>query len=137
MSDNVKRELLWLLPTVLLSMVLLYVVSWLSGWELRPGQPFEVQNHDHYILIDFKYLAIYAFTHVFLMVYTGRLIASGFKEFKLNLVMLVTYGYAAYVNYSLQELLRYYTDIFYGLMGVSIFLALVTIIIMLVRACSK
>lgn len=115
----------------------MFVLSWQTGWQFRPGQPYQLQKHDHYILLDIKYVAIYVFTHIFMIVYTGRLMGSSFYQFKLNLVMLVTYGYVAYVNYTLQDLLRSYTDVFYGIMAVAISMAVITIAIMLVRVLQE
>jgi hypothetical protein len=137
MSDNVKRELLWLLPTVLLSMVVMYIVSWQTGWELRPGQPLDLQVHDQYYILDFKYIAIYVFTHVLMLVYTARLLISNFKVLKLNLVMLVVYGYVAFVNYTIYGMLHTYSSLFYGILGGALFMAVFTVAMMVIRLVQK
>ncbi len=137
MSDNTKRELLWLLPTVLLSMLVMYIVSWQTGWELRPGKSWELQAHDQYYLLDFKYIAIYVFTHVLMLVYTARLLWSNFLVLKLNLVMLVVYGYVGYVNYTLYDILNTYSSFFNGIVGGAAFMFAFTIVMMTVKALRK
>jgi hypothetical protein len=137
MSDNIKRELLWLLPTMLLSMVVLYIISWQTGWELRPGQELEIIVHDQYYLLDFKLIAIYVFTHVLMLVYTARLVISNFKVLKLNLVMLVVYGYVAFVNYTFYGMLHAYSSLFYGILGGAMFMAAFTVAMMVIRLVQK
>jgi hypothetical protein len=137
MSDNIKRELLWLLPTMLLSMVVLYIISWQTGWELRSGQELEIIAHDQYYLLDFKLIAIYVFTHVLMLVYTARLVISNFKVLKLNLVMLVVYGYVAFVNYTFYGMLHAYSSLFYGILGGAMFMAAFTVAMMVIRLVQK
>lgn len=137
MSDNTKRELLWLLPTVLLSMVAMYFFSWQTGWELWPGQVWELQVHNRYHAMPFMPVAIYVFSLVFGAVYTVRLLISNFSVFKLNLVMIVTYGYLIYINHSLYNFLEAYSSLFYGIMGGAILMAAVTVIMMVIRLVQK
>ena len=122
---------------MLLSMVVLYIISWQTGWALRPGQELEIIVHDQYYLLDFKLIAIYVFTHVLMLVYTARLLISNFNMLKLNLVMLVVYGYVAFVNYTLYGMLHAYTSIFYGILGGAMFMAAFTVAIMIIKLVRK
>jgi len=134
MSDNVKRELLWLLPTVLLSMVVLYMLSWQTGWELRPGQELEIVVHDSYYVFPFAPVAIYVFTYILMLVYTIRQVLINFSLRKLNMIMLVVYGYVAFANYSMAHMLPMFQLLFYALMATSIVLAIASVGILIVRA---
>ncbi len=137
MSDNTKRELLWLLPTVLLSMVILYIMSWQTGWVLRPGWPYTTYLNETTFITSFSEIAIYVFTHVLMLVYTARLLWSNFKVLKLNLVMLVVYGYVAYVNHTIYDMLQVYSSLFNGIMGGAAFMFAFTIVMMIVKAVQK
>lgn len=137
MSKNIQRELIWLLPTVLLSMVLLYVVSWQTDWTFRPGQELEIVLHDTYYVFQFTPVAIYVFSHVLMVVYTARLLWSNFLVLKLNLVMLVVYGFVVYINYSLYDMLQIFSSYFNGIVGGAAFMFAITIVMMVVKAVQK
>ena len=137
MSKNIQRELTWLLPTVLLSMVLLYIISWQTDWTFRPGQELEIALHDTFYVFQFTPVAIYVFSHVLMTVYTARLLWSNFMLLKLNLVMLVVYGFVAYINYSLYAMLQIFGSYFSGIAGGAFFMFAITIVMTVVKAIQK
>lgn len=103
MGPKTSKEIVWLLSTVLLTMLLLFTLSWQSGWQIRPGYDLEIAVHDTFYLLSFNVLAMYVFSHVFGVVYFLRLLVERFGHMKLNLIMLVVYGYIAYANYMLLD----------------------------------
>lgn len=103
MGPKTSKELVWLLSTILLTMLLLFALSWQSGWSIKPGHDLEIAVHDTFYSLSFNVLAMYVFSHVFGLVYFLRLLVERFGHMKLNLIMLVVYGYIAYANYMLLD----------------------------------
>ena len=75
--------------------------------------------------------------HVLMVVYTARLLWSNFLVLKLNLVMLVVYGFVAYINYSLYDMLQIFSSYFNGIVGGAAFMFAITIVMMVVKAVQK
>lgn len=97
----------------------------------------EIVLHDSYYVFQFTPVAIYVFSHVLMVVYTARLLWSNFLVLKLNLVMLVVYGFVAYINYSLYDMLQIFSSYFNGIVGGAAFMFAITIVMTVVQTIRK
>ena len=110
------------------------MLSWQTGWELRPGQEWSFYWQDQIAIFPFAPVAIYVFTHILMLVYTIRQVINNLSLRKLNMIMLVVYAYVAFANYSMAHVLPMFQQFFYALMATSIVLAVATVGILMVRA---
>ncbi|CAN5262992.1 hypothetical protein BH09BAC1_BH09BAC1_12150 [soil metagenome] len=133
MNQQVRRELFWLLASVGMTLLAMLIISWQSDWAVMPGHTLDFQLHDSYINISFGLIAVYVFSLAAMLLYTLRNFTENFQKPKLNLIMLVIYGYVAYVNYSLAAMFGTLSLVFYSIMVVALLLAAITVGMMVFR----
>lgn len=126
MNPTLAKELKWLLFTLALTLWLLLGLAWYFNWSFMPGGVLDVQLHDTYIQIAYSVMAMYVFAHIAMVVYSARNFWEGFVAPKLNMILVVVYGYVAYTNYMLGNMMG--KIFFHGTMVVALLLAAVTIV---------